>query len=51
MKTIKIAGTEHFNLPRHLAIKTGDFENENIDLRTDVPEGTGKMYKCLGWRN
>jgi hypothetical protein len=20
-------------------------------LRTDVPEGTGKMYKCLGWRN
>ncbi|MBB1192751.1 ABC transporter substrate-binding protein [Flavobacterium sp. SOK18b] len=49
MKTIKIAGVpEHFNLPWHLAIENGDFENENIDLQwTDVPEGTGKMCQML----
>ena len=49
MKTIKIAGVpEHFNLPWHLAIENGEFENENIDLQwTDVPEGTGKMCQML----
>lgn len=49
MKIIKIAGVpEHFNLPWHLAIENGDFENENIDLQwTDVPEGTGKMCQML----
>ncbi|CAH0335783.1 hypothetical protein FVB9288_01440 [Flavobacterium sp. CECT 9288] len=49
MKTLKIAGVpEHFNLPWHLAIENGDFENENIDLQwTDVPEGTGKMCQML----
>jgi ABC-type nitrate/sulfonate/bicarbonate transport system substrate-binding protein len=49
MKTIKIAGVpEHFNLPWHLAIENGDFENEDIDLQwTDVPEGTGKMCQML----
>ena len=49
MKTIKIAGVpEHFNLPWHLAIENGDFENQNIDLQwTDVPEGTGKMCQML----
>jgi ABC-type nitrate/sulfonate/bicarbonate transport system substrate-binding protein len=49
MKTIKIAGVpEHFNLPWHLAIDNGDFENANIDLQwTDVPEGTGKMCQML----
>ena len=49
MKTIKIAGVpEHFNLPWHLAIESGDFEKENIDLQwTDVPEGTGKMCQML----
>ncbi|MFV8378764.1 substrate-binding domain-containing protein [Flavobacterium sp. LB3R33] len=49
MKTIKIAGVpEHFNLPWHLAIENGDFENEYIDLQwTDVPEGTGKMCQML----
>ncbi|TWI00486.1 ABC-type nitrate/sulfonate/bicarbonate transport system substrate-binding protein [Flavobacterium tiangeerense] len=49
MKTIKIAGVpEHFNLPWHLAIENGDFENANIDLQwTDVPEGTGKMCQML----
>jgi hypothetical protein len=35
-------------LPWHLAIKDGDFENENIDLQwTSVPEGTGKMCQML----
>jgi ABC-type nitrate/sulfonate/bicarbonate transport system substrate-binding protein len=49
MKAIKIAGVpEHFNLPWHLAIESGDFEKENIDLQwTDVPEGTGKMCQML----
>ena len=49
MTTIKIAGVpEHFNLPWHLAIESGDFEKENIDLQwTDVPEGTGKMCQML----
>ncbi|MDI5898782.1 substrate-binding domain-containing protein [Flavobacterium yafengii] len=49
MKKIKIAGVpEHFNLPWHLAIESGDFEKENIDLQwTDVPEGTGKMSQML----
>lgn len=49
MKAIKIAGVpEHFNLPWHLAIESGDFEKENIDLQwTDVSEGTGKMCQML----
>ena len=49
MEKIKIAGVpEHFNLPWHLAIESGDFEKENIDLQwTDVPEGTGKMCQML----
>jgi len=49
MKTIKIAGVpEHFNLPWHLCIENGEFENVGIDLHwTDVPEGTGKMCQML----
>jgi ABC-type nitrate/sulfonate/bicarbonate transport system substrate-binding protein len=49
MKTIKIAGVpEHFNLPWHLCIENGEFEDVGIDLRwTDVPEGTGKMCQML----
>ncbi|MEL4308307.1 substrate-binding domain-containing protein [Joostella sp. CR20] len=49
MKTIKIAGVpEHFNLPWHLAIEEGAFEERGIDLEwTDVPEGTGKMCNML----
>lgn len=49
MKTIKIAGVpEHFNLPWHLCIENGAFENEGIDLQwTDVPEGTGKLCQML----
>ena len=49
MKTIKIAGVpEHFNLPWHLCIENGEFEDVGIDLQwTDVPEGTGKMCQML----
>lgn len=49
MKTVKIAGVpEHFNLPCHLCIENGEFEEENIDLQwTNVPEGTGKMCQML----
>lgn len=49
MKKVKIVGVpEHFNLPWHMAIDNGEFENEGIDLQwTDVPEGTGKMCQML----
>lgn len=49
MKHIKIAGVpEHFNLPWHLAIENGEFEEIGIDLQwTEVPEGTGKMCQML----
>ena len=49
MITVRIAGVpEHFNLPWHLAIEDGYFEDRGIDLQwTDVPEGTGKMSKML----
>ncbi|MBW1658409.1 substrate-binding domain-containing protein [Flavobacterium quisquiliarum] len=49
MKTVKIAGVpEHFNLPWHLCIENGEFEEENIDLQwRNVPEGTGKMCQML----
>ncbi|NNT72343.1 ABC transporter substrate-binding protein [Flavobacterium sp. IMCC34852] len=49
MKTVKIAGVpEHFNLPWHLCIENGEFEEVGINLQwTDVPEGTGKMCQML----
>ena len=49
MKTIKIAGVpEHFNLPWHLCIENGDFEDAGINVEwTDVPEGTGKLCQML----
>ncbi|WP_435625781.1 substrate-binding domain-containing protein [Flagellimonas sp.] len=49
MKTVRIIGvTEHFNLPWHLAIEEGAFEERGIDLVwTDIPEGTGKMSEML----
>ncbi|WP_396637739.1 substrate-binding domain-containing protein [Maribacter sp. R77961] len=49
MKTVKIIGVpEHFNLPWHLAIEEGTFEQRGIDLQwTDIPEGTGKMCQLL----
>lgn len=49
MKSVKIIGVpEHFNLPWHLAIEEGAFEERGIDLQwTDIPEGTGKMCQML----
>jgi len=49
LKKVKIIGVpEHFNLPWHLAIEEGAFEERGIDLQwTDIPEGTGKMCKML----
>jgi len=49
MKTVRIAGVpEHFNLPWHLCIENGEFDEVAIDLQwTDVPEGTGKMCQML----
>ncbi len=49
MKTIKVGGVpEHFNLPWHLCIENGKFEDENINvIWKDFPEGTGAMCKAL----
>ncbi|MBT9189321.1 substrate-binding domain-containing protein [Zobellia russellii] len=49
MKTVRIIGVpEHFNLPWHMAIEEGAFEERGIDLQwTDVPEGTGRMCQML----
>ncbi|VXC29323.1 substrate-binding domain-containing protein [Maribacter litoralis] len=49
MKTVRIIGVpEHFNLPWHLAIEEGAFEERGIQLKwTDIPEGTGKMSQML----
>ncbi len=49
MKTVKIIGVpEHFNMPWHLAIEEGAFEERGIDLEwTDIPEGTGRMCQML----
>lgn len=49
MKTVKIIGVpEHFNLPWHLAIEEGAFEDRGIRLEwTNIPEGTGKMCQLL----
>lgn len=49
MKNLKIAGVpEHFNLPWHLCIENGEFEDAGINLEwTDVPEGTGKLCQML----
>ncbi|EKF54788.1 hypothetical protein I215_10790 [Galbibacter marinus] len=49
MKKIRISGVpEHFNLPWHLAIDDGAFEDRGIELQwSDVPEGTGKMCQLL----
>lgn len=49
MKAVRIIGVpEHFNLPWHLAIEEGAFEDRGIDLQwTDIPEGTGKMCQML----
>ncbi len=49
MKKVKIVGVpEHFNLPWHMAIADGAFEDRGVDLSwTDIPEGTGRMSQML----
>ncbi|MTG97767.1 MULTISPECIES: substrate-binding domain-containing protein [Myroides] len=49
MKKVKIIGVpEHFNLPWHLCIENGEFNEIGIDLQwEDIPEGTGKMCQLL----
>lgn len=49
MKKVRIIGVpEHFNLPWHMAIEEGAFEERGIDLQwTEVPEGTGRMCQML----
>lgn len=49
MITVRIGGVpEHFNLPWHLAIEDGMFEQEGIQLEwTEFPEGSGAMNKAL----
>lgn len=49
MKKIRLAGVpEHFNLPWHMAIEEGAFEDRGIAAEwTDVPEGTGRMCEML----
>lgn len=49
MTTVKIGGVpEHFNLAWYLALKNGEFKEENINLRwEDYPGGTGAMSESL----
>jgi len=49
MTKVRIGGVpEHFNLPWHLAIEKGKFENLGIDVTwQDFPGGTGAMTKAL----
>ena len=49
MKKLKLGGVpEHFNLPVHLAIEDGLFEEKGILIEwIEFPEGTGAMTKAL----
>jgi len=49
MQKIRIGGVpEHFNLPWHLAIEDGMFEEAGVQLEwIEFPEGTGAMNKAL----
>ncbi len=49
MQKVRIGGVpEHFNLPWHLAIEEGMFEEAGIHLEwIEFPEGTGAMNKAL----
>ena len=49
MKQVNIGGVpEHFNLAWYLALKNGEFKEENINLRWhDYHGGTGAMSKAL----
>ena len=52
MKQITVAGVpEHFNLPWHLALEEGAFEDRGLELTwLDVPEGTGRMCELVNNR-
>jgi sulfonate transport system substrate-binding protein len=47
--TIKLGGVpEHFNLPIHLAIENGSFQDQGLDVEwTTFKGGTGQMTKAL----
>ena len=49
MKKVRVVGVpEHFNLPWHMALEEGAFEDRGIELEwTDIPEGTGRMADML----
>lgn len=49
MKTIRIGGVpEHFNLPIHLAIESGQFRDKGIDVEwVTYQGGTGQMTRAL----
>lgn len=49
MQKIRIGGVpEHFNLPWHMAIEEGMFQDAGVDLEwIEFPEGTGAMNKAL----
>jgi sulfonate transport system substrate-binding protein len=49
MKSIRVGGVpEHFNLPWHLCIEDGIFQNNKLDLSwRDFPGGTGAMCQAL----
>ncbi len=49
LQTIKLGGVpEHFNLPIHLAIENGDFEQRGVTVDwTTFDGGTGQMTKAL----
>lgn len=47
--SVRVCGVpEHFNLPWHMALEEGAFDDRGITLEwTDVPEGTGRMCDLL----
>lgn len=49
MKKIRVGGVpEHFNLPWHLCIESGEFEEQNLEVDwEDFPGGTGAMNQAL----
>ncbi len=49
MKTVRIAGVpEHFNLPWHLCIENGEFDEVAIDLQWTDVQSTEKCVRCCG---
>ena len=47
--TFRVGGVpEHFNLPWHLALESGDFETAEVTVKySDFPGGTGAMTRAL----